>query len=117
MIEADTRSQPDIEQPVHRQLAARVGQAHDNPVGTRALNEHRDVLDRANDAGVQDGRADTRRIRIDEADNVDAELVAALVQLAGKLDGRRARADEEEPFARRRVPAEPRKDQPPRDDQ
>ena len=57
--------------------------------------------------GIEDRRADARRIRIDEADDLDAELVPPLEQLARQRDGRRAGADEQQPLARADLPAQP----------
>ena len=56
----------------------------------RARDDRRDVLDRADDAGIDDRRADRGRIRIDEADDLDAELLPPLEQLPRQRDrGRR----------------------------
>ena len=48
----------------------------------RARTIDGNVVDRADDAGVEHRRADPRRIGIDEADDLDAELVPALEELA-----------------------------------
>ena len=50
--------------------------------------------------GLKIGRAEHRRIRVDEADDLDAKLVAAIVELAGKADRRRACADQQQTLAR-----------------
>ncbi len=79
----------DLEQLVHRQAAARVAQADDHPVDVAAVTDVRDVLDRADDAGIEQGRADLGRIRIDEADDLHAQFRLALVDLLGQGHGRR----------------------------
>ena len=75
-----------LEQLVHRQLAARVGQADDDAIDVAGADDRRNVLDRADDAGVDHRRADARRVGIDEADDLDAELLPALEQLARQAD-------------------------------
>ena len=67
--------------------------------------------------GLITGRADPRRIGVDEPDDLDAELDAALVQLARQRHGRGARADEQQPLARPDRAAQPLEDQAPADDE
>ena len=82
---------------------------------TARAHDRRDVLDRADDAGVEQRRADLRRIGIDEADDLDAELVAAREELARQVDGRGAGADEQQPLARPDPAAQPLEDHAPAD--
>ena len=57
------------------------------------------------------------RIRIDEADDLDAEFLASLEQLARQADGGRSGADEQQPLARRHAARQPLEHQPPADDE
>ena len=64
-----------LEQLVHWQLAARIGEAHDDSIDAARTDDRRDVLDRADDPWVDQRRADHRGIGIDEPDDLDAEQV------------------------------------------
>ena len=64
---------------------------------------------RADDAGIDHRRADARGIGIDEADDIDAELLPPLEQLARQHDRRRAGADQQQPLARRQALDQPRR--------
>ena len=77
MIERDAR-QLHLQQLVHRQLAARVREADDDTVHGVAFDDRRNVLDGADDAGGHAGRTYRARVRVDEADNLDAELAASV---------------------------------------
>ena len=90
-----------LEQLVHRQLAARVGQADDDAVDAARADDRRNVLDRADDAGIDHRRADARRIGVDEADDLDAELVPRSNSSRASATAAGARADEQQPLARR----------------
>ncbi len=85
-----TPSSLQLEELVHRQLAARVGQADDDAIDAARAHDGRNVVDGADDAGIQTGGADARRIGIDEPDDLDAELMAPLEQLARQIDSRLA---------------------------
>ena len=107
VIEQDAAAQPDVEQMVHRQLAARIRQADHHAVDAQPRRQRRDIVDHADHAGVDHRRADARRIGVDEADDIDAELLAPFEQLARQHDGGGAGADEQQPLARRQVVDQP----------
>ena len=118
VIERHAAVELHLEQLVHRQLAARVGQADDDAIDAARADDRRNVLDRADHAGIDHRLPDHGGVGIDEADDADAEFVAALVQLPGERDGRRrwcprAAAARAAPCA---VPSQS-KTQPPADDE
>src|SRR6187549_2916970 len=92
---------------ISRSLSTGSGQAHDHAVDTEAAHDPRNVLDGADDARVEERRTDLRRIRVDETGDLDAELVAVLVELARQVHARRAGADEQQLLARADAAAQP----------
>jgi hypothetical protein len=67
--------QPHVEQLVHRQLAARIGEADDDFVDLVLAHDRGNVLDRPDDARIEQRRADLRLVGIDEADDLQAAVV------------------------------------------
>ena len=78
-------------------------------------HDRRNVLDRADDARVEQRRADARRVGIDEADDLDAEIRRWCSSRASSIAGV-ARADEQQPLARPDANGQPGKAHPPADD-
>ncbi len=72
-----------------------------------AADDGRNVVERADHAGIDDRLPDLRRIRIDEADDADAQFLAAFVQLARQRDGGVVGAHQQQPLARRDPLVEP----------
>ena len=106
-----------LEQFVHRELAAGVGEAHDDAVNRSRADNRRDVLERADDTRVEDRRANPCRVRIDEPDNLNAKLVPALEHLARQCDRGGIRADEEKALARSDMTAHPLEPDSPAEDE
>ena len=107
MVEGDTL-QLHFEQLVHRQLAPRVGEAHDDAVDSVALHDGRDVFDSADDFdAVGWTPIASRRIGVDETDDLHAERLPALHDFVLELDGRVADADEKQALPRPHAIGEP----------
>jgi hypothetical protein len=104
-----------LEELLHGQLAARIGEADHHAIDLPLPDNRRNVVDHANHAGIEHGRPDPRRIRIDEPDNVNAHLVPPLVKLPRQLDRRRAGANDEQPLAWPHPATGPLEEQPPPD--
>ena len=82
-----------------RELSARVGQAHHHLVDALAPHDLGNVIDGADDAGVEHTLPHAIGVGVDEADDLDAQFLA-LVQFPGKRHAGHARADQEEPLPR-----------------
>ena len=104
-----------LEQAVHRQLAARVAQADDDAVDALAGHDRGDVVDGADDGRVDDRLADACGIGVDEADDLDAEFAAPLVEFARQRDRCGARADQQQVLVRADVARDPLERHPPAD--
>ena len=115
MIEGDA-FEFHFEQLVHRQGAARVGQAHDHTIDALPTDDAGNIVDGSDNAWIEQGRPDPRRIGIDEPDDFDAQLVPVIVQLRGESDGRAAGPDEQQPLARTDAAAQPFEHHAPDDD-
>ena len=103
-----------LQQRGHRQLAARLGEAHDDAVDRSRAHNRRDVGDRTDDAARRGvGRW---RVGIDEADNLDAHLGAPF-QFAREAQRRGIGADDEKSLAPGDRPGEPDEHDPPADHQ
>ena len=113
MIESHAQAKLHLEQLVHRQLAACVGQADDNPIDAHAPDDRRNVLDGADHSGIEDGLPHLGLIRVDEPDDLDAEFLAALEQLTRQRDRAGARADDQQALRRRQRRAHPIEREPP----
>src|SRR5207248_10473739 len=64
-----------LEQLVHGQLAARVRQADHYAVHVARADDGWDVLNRPDHTGIQHGRTQARRVRVDKPDNFDSEIL------------------------------------------
>ena len=95
MIERHAAVEPYVQKAIHRELPSGIGQAHHDAVDAETGHEIGDIRDRAHDTRVEHRHADPCRIRIDESDDVDAELLPPLEQLPCELDARPAGADEQ----------------------
>src|SRR4029079_17646415 len=90
----------------------RIRQTDYNPIDAAGAHDGRDVLNRADDAGIQHRRADACGIGIDEADNLNTEL-HPLIQLAREVHGCLAGADQKQTLTRPHLPARPPADDSP----
>ena len=109
VVEAHPVVQLHVEQLVHRDLAARVGEADDHAIDAAVADDGRDVVGVAEDDAVEGGIVRLGARHFDEAGELDAELVPALVDLARQFGRRGAGADDQHPLVRahpRRQPLE-----------
>src|SRR5262245_64199774 len=95
MVEADA-VEFHIEKLRHGQLAPRVSQADDDAVDRANSRDCRNVLNGADDARIENWRAHLVRIGIDEADDLDTEIVPPIVDFASKIDCRLSGSDEQQ---------------------
>ena len=96
VIELHAVVQLHAEEAVHRQLAARIGEADDHAIDLALANDRRDLGNRADDTRIDERRSDQLRIGVDEAHQLDAELLAAIEQLLRQRHRGAARADDQQ---------------------
>src|SRR5690606_22932328 len=79
-------------------------------------DDRRNVLDGADHAGIDHRLTDLGRIRIDEPDDLDAEIVTTFVEFLCEAEGHRVGAHEQQSLAWTEPAADPFPRQAPADD-
>src|SRR5215471_10991601 len=96
-----------LEQFLHRQHPASLRQADDDAVDIARTNNRRNIFNRADHAGIDDGHSDPEWVHVYEPDNLDAQLVSQLEHLTGECYRRRIGANQQQPLVRRQTTARP----------
>ena len=118
VIELHAVVQLHAQQAVHRQLAARVGEAHDHAIDLAVANDRGNLARSVpTTPGLMSDVPTSCRIGVDEADQLDAELLPAIEQLLRQRHGGGAGADDQQALGRADAQREPLEREPPAGDQ